>query len=264
MLSPLAKVPEESEVLEPESSPAPAAPEAVHPDNEPEEDDDLPLMHPEELEALQRQEAEQEVQPTPEPEIPTDPKIQALLDRIAALESQVAQQPTAQASAQQPADEGIPDLREFKIITDNDDVTDFTLSAEGMNEFGRRAVSAAVQTALRLVQPTIVTEANRAIASYEYSKQFYSIYPDLRDKGDLIAELSEKIEAEDPAVTPQKLFTEVAKRAYAQLGIPMPKSNRKPGFANPTGAVPLNGTPQRTRTTSDEVAELLRHKGKIR
>lgn len=211
-----------------------------------EENDDEPLVHPDDLQldgedandrastAGSSTEESEELGREEDARSGQDAEKQALLDRIAALEALVVQG----NKQEEPAQVEIPNLSELKLISDEEDFSDFTLSAEGLNEFSRRIVNVAVQAALQLAQPIITKEAGRSVSAYEYSKEFYNRFPELREKGQLVTELSAKVEAEKPNITPQELFMEVAKRAYKEIGKPMPKSSqRKPGFAS-VGSAP--------------------------
>ncbi len=236
--------------------------------------DDEPLVHPEDIERAGAGDGEANGADVAKPaemaneegEGNEDPATRALLERIAALEARIAQSTEASeaaASAPGPA-LAVPDLEALNILTDNDDPTDFTLSSEGLNEYARRIVNASVQAATRLIQPIIVKESSRAVAAYSYSKEFYERFPELRDKGTLVSELSAAVEAEDPGITAPKLFMEVAKRAYQKLGVQMPKDSvRKPGFVNASSPQAGPARVKNGSSVQQDVLSLLKHKGKL-
>lgn len=237
--------------------------------------DDEPLVHPEELEKLEGGYGEADGAGAEESaevaklegEGDEGGATKALLERIAALEARLSQASeeasSAAAAAPGPA-LAVPDLESLNILADNDDPTDFTLSTDGLNEYARRIVNVSVQAAARLIQPIIVKESSRAVAAYSYSKEFYERFPELRDKGTLVSELSAAVEAEDPGITAPKLFMEVAKRAYQKLGIPLPKdAARRPGFVNASSPQAGPVKARSGNSVQQDVLSLLKHKGKL-
>lgn len=251
--------------------------ETGHPETSDEHEEPAPLVHPEEyinssasgVHAVPEQANANEPAGADGAEVSADTvsaQTQALLDRITALESKLSEARTseqpADASTAQSTDSEIQ-IEKLGLISETEDPSDFTLSAEGLNEYGNRVIQAAVKAAIRYVHPIITAESSRAVASYSYTKEFYERFPELRDKGSLVAKHSAAVEAEDPSITPQKLFVEVAKRSYKELGIAMPTaSQRKPGFTQATSSQPLRNPRPQGRSIQQDVLDLVQHKGR--
>ncbi len=234
----------------------------VHPDDVQSEEDE-PLVHPEELE-LEVQAQNERQNEVVEPDVVT-----ALREELAALRAELNASRTSDASSSKELD--IPyvvdKITGMSFVNENEDVTDLTMSAAGLNEFGERILNAAVQAAITHAYSIAANESGKAVASYAYSREFYDRYPELRGHGELVEEKSKEIEKEKPGIKPQELFLETAKRAYAKIGRKMPVSSagkRVPGFTQATTATTIGQPSSKVKTTAQDVQDLLRHKGVLK
>lgn len=223
---------------------------------------DEPMVHPEQLEL----EGDSEEQEPEEVASAADP-MQAMRDEIAALRAQIAGG-TAETPAEPIGSPTLEKISGISFVKDDEDVTDLTMSATGLNEFGERILNAAVQAAVTHAFSIAQAESSKAVASYAYSREFYDRYPELRGHGDLVESMSTAIEAEKPNVTPQELFLETAKRSYAKIGKKLPTPNgqarRAPGFTQATVATSVGQGGVKPKSVAQDVQDLLRHKGVLR
>lgn len=266
------EVVETEEALEEEEPVTELADDTIQHPEEVEGDEEEQIVHPEdmEMEVNSREQEESELEEEEvEQEQPSETSvvIDALKEELAALRRELAESRTASEGADsgEAATDGptVEPISGIAFVGEEEDVTDLTMSAQGMNEFGARILNAAVQAAVTHAFELAKTESSKAVSTYAYSKEFYDRYPDLRKHGDKVQEVSEEIQLENPEITPQELFIESAKRAYKEIGKKMPtsKKRRAPGFTNATSAQAPRTNVRKRKTEQDDVLELLKHKG---
>lgn len=217
------------------------------------EEEEAPLRHPEDIVPS--------VSPS-EPVAKEPSELESLRAEMTQMR-QMLEEARAQAAPAAPPPGAVEKL---KLFSDDEDAQSFTLSAEGLNELATRIANAAIQASIQYTQPIMQTEAQKAIAVYSYSKEFFDRYPELRDHGKMVQEISEGIENKNPSITPQQLFMDVAKAAYAKIGRDMPKAvvdKRKPGFTNALGSNPISTGVPLPKGVQQEVHDLLRHNRRL-
>jgi len=225
-----------------------------------------PFVHPDDMQAQEEQEETSAVEETSEDSADMSQVVSALREELAVLRKELAE---SRKGAEEEGGEGgveseyeLTPVSGITFVKEDEDPADLTMSAEGLNEFGVRVLNAAVQAAVTHAFTLAQSEANKAVSTYAYSKEFYDRYPELRGHGDVVMEVSKEIEAKDPKITPQQLFMDTAKRAYAKLGKRMPTADkRSPGFTKAGASQMPGGVSQKPKTVQDDIRALLKHKG---
>lgn len=233
----------------------------VHPDNM---EDDTPAEEP-------QAQAEEPLVEAPPPSVDTGADIiAALQEEVAALRASM--EASAKTGEGTPTEGVLPEnpdapvaekIGTIDFVGEDGDITDITMTAEGLNEFATRILNAAVQTSIQHSYSLAQSEAQKVITAYAYSREFYDRYPELREHSDVVEKVSMAIETKTPDITPQQLFAEAAKQSYAKIGkrMPAPRNKRVPGFTNATSAT--TGKSVRKNSDQQDVLNILKHKGKL-
>ena len=229
-----------------------------------------PLVHPEDVVDELDDDYELEPQTRTQPQGSSEPSVAELQQQIAELRALLSSKPSESSKAETservlPSSDDLPfdmpTAGAISLVGPDEDVTDLTMSAEGLNSLASRIIDASVQASLRYGYVIAQRQANRAVAINEYSKTFYTRYPELRDKASRVKEISDLVETENPNLTPQQFMVEVAKRAYAETGQQMPSSQnvRKPGFTKHSGTSGAPA-PRTANQGTNDVLDLVRRK----
>ena len=139
---------------------------------------------------------------------------------------------------------------ELKDIFGEDEDIDL-MSREGANLFAQKLLKLAKEQAY----PMVAQEAERASSLQAYAQEFYGKNPGLVSHKDEVQKMGQKIVEANPDITPERLFSEVAKAANKRFGV-QADSRRKPGFTK-AGARSRAAGQKTTRTTQDDVLDLI-------
>lgn len=222
-----------------------------------------------------------------EPEEPKDPEAE-LLDWLSAREEggtggeepEEPQEPAEPAEPQEPAETAEPEELNFSL--DNDQFEEVTSSPEALSNYAekiykkavtdlrseieatkaelRQELASAKEEVVQNIPQLVSKSAERTQAVKGLVSNFYTKYPDLKEKREYVRDMIRTISGKNPDMKPEQVLTEVATRAKRDFGIAEKAQSREqkrkggPKFAGAGGRRSPSGA-EDTRTQQQKLLD---------